>query len=204
MEPAGESPQEDVGLSALVQAVRSQTLSDTYPVRQRILDRNPIFVRLYRLLTSRILGAIINSLYAQVLDHTGFGRLFVRSPKVKLLCDHQCSLGHNCRYEDGHRGQHVCVFGHVGDLPVRQCNAVCDARGCDGECYMRPGHAGPHKCYFRHYLADIPTTNRDANAFQDDKAIGDYVTALAYSTAEDMRFAHIPEHADADDAAWME
>jgi hypothetical protein len=42
------------------------------------------------------------------------------------------------------------------------------------------------------------------SAFQDDKAIGDYVTALAFSTGDDLRFADIPETASRRDEDWTE
>ena len=81
---------------------------------------------------------------------------------------------------------------------------VCDARHCDGRCALAPGHSGTHKCHFRHYPRDIPANRAEQEAFRDDKAIGDYIDELAYSTAEDIKYSHIPEPLDESDESWTE
>ena len=39
-------------------------------------------------------------------------------------------------------------------------------------------------------MALFPSAPR---AFRDDKAVGDYIDELAYISAEEMKYAHIPE-----------
>lgn len=93
-----------------------------------------------------------------MLNNSPFLKFFFsQTTQVKLLCPETCDEGHICRFIEGHSGKHVCVFGHTIGEPVIKCGHICDCRGCNAECTLRPGHYGIHKCYFRHYPSDIPS-----------------------------------------------
>ena len=189
--------------------IRSQRLSDTYPIRQTISDRtNSLTTRIYgRLVSKYLLGPLIQTLFPRVLHNNPLVQYllqFVTTTQVQLLCEWTCPEGHICRQYEGHSGDHVCVFGHVEGRAIRTCRHVCDCRHCDAQCSFEAGHGGIHKCHFRHHWTDIPATRADQEAFRDDKNIGDYVDELIYMSQEEMKFTAIPPAADPRDESWTE
>lgn len=182
--------------------IRSQRVSDIYPIRQRIFDRtNNLALRLYRKsVAAYLLEPIISLLFPRVLNNAGLiSYFFHQTTQVKLLCEWTCAEGHICSLDEGHRGKHVCVFGHAQDAPILKCPHLCDCRSCDAECVFPVGHSGIHKCYFKHSWSDIPSSRAQQRAFRDDKAIGEYIDELAYCSTEEMKFSHIPECLDPED-----
>jgi hypothetical protein len=71
--------------------IRSQRLSDTYPIRQRIQDKSfGIFSRLYsKFLAYYILNPFINFLFPRILNNSRILSIFGFQPstQVKLLCE---------------------------------------------------------------------------------------------------------------------
>ncbi len=199
---------EDESMSVSTRDLRSQRLSDTYPIRMGIVDQsNGLFTRLYRrVLANYLLQPMIHLLFPRVLQNKAAVQLlgFRTTTQVKLLCPWTCADGHICQYYEGHTGPHKCVFNHAEGAPIRKCPHVCDCRHCEGRCIYPPGHSGIHKCHFRHYPRDVPGSRAEQEAFRDDKAIGDYIEELAYSTPEDIKFSHIPETLDPRDESWTE
>jgi hypothetical protein len=194
---------------AAIRDIRSQRLSDTYPIRMAITDQsNNFLVRLYRrIIAHYFLRPLIHLLFPRVLNNQTLVQLllgFRSTTQVKLLCAWTCDEGHICQYPEHHSGRHKCVFGHVEGVPILKCGHICDCRHCEGRCVYPPGHSGIHKCYFRHYPRDIPGTRAEQEAFRDDKAIGDYIDELAYSTSEDIKYSHVPETLDQKDENWTE
>lgn len=144
--------------------IRSQRLSDTYPVRIVIKDKSTNFLsRLYyKFVAFYVLRPFINLLFPRVLNNTYLASIlgFSRSTVVQLLCPETCEEGHICQYYEGHKGKHVCLFGHTVGEPILKCGNICDCRNCDAECVYAPNHSGIHKCNFRHYLSDIPSSKK--------------------------------------------
>lgn len=177
--------------------IRSQRLSDTYPVRILIKEKSGnIFSNLYsRFVALYVLRPLISILFPRVLNNSYLAGLlgFRRSTLVTLLCPWTCEDGHICSQKEEHTGKHVCIFGHVEGKPILKCGSVCDCRNCDADCVYGPNHSGIHKCNFRHYISDIPSTRRQQESFRDDKAIGDYIDELVYVSPEEMKFSHIPQ-----------
>eukprot|EP01080_Neovahlkampfia_damariscottae_P006123 gene6123-10132_t len=188
--------------------IRSQRLSDTYPIRQRIQDKSFGFLsKLYaKFLAYYILNPMINILFPRILNNSRILSLFGFRPstQVKLLCEWTCADGHICTYKEGHKGKHLCIFGHAENKKILKCKSICDCRGCEADCVFEPGHSGIHKCYFRHYPSDIPSTMIQKESFQNEKSIGDYIDELAYITPEDMKFSHIPKCVKEKDENWFE
>jgi hypothetical protein len=192
--------------SLFVHDIRSQRLSDTYPIRQLISDQsNGIFSSIYQMLAAFfVFQPFIHFLVPGVFNIYSFVPLlgFQKTTQVKLLCEWTCPDGHICQYTEEHTGPHKCVFNHVEGVPILKCKHICDARQCDGRCVLSPGHSGTHKCHFRHYASDIPANRAEQEAFRDDKAIGDYIDELAYSSQEEIKYSHIPESLDTKDENW--
>lgn len=183
--------------------VRSQRLSDAYPVRQRIFEPRLAIHRGYSHYSSKLVDVLVNFLFPRVLHHSGIlGAFFSRTTAVRLLCPHTCADGHICTFYEGHRGDHLCSFGHRNRDAIPHCGHGCDCRGCEADCAFGPGHLGPHKCTFNHSWSDIPGSRNDIIRFRLDKAIGDYVDELAYASPEEIRYAHIPETLSPDDEQW--
>ncbi len=184
--------------------LRSQRISDTYPIHQYIVDRNSSFLSRFskQFLANYVLQPLVNVLFPQVLHNNPVLQylLFFRpTTQVKLLCSWTCDEGHICQHTEGHTGKHICVFGHVEGKPINKCPHICDCRNCDAECSFEQGHSGIHKCRFKHYWSDIPGNKRELEQFRDDKAIGDYIDELVYASNEELKFASIPETLDKSD-----
>jgi len=188
--------------------IRSQRLSDTYPIRLQIAEHTDGYLsRLYKkFIAFYILKPLITFIFPMVLNNSNLVSLFGIQPssKATLLCPMMCDDGHICQYYENHSGKHICVFGHKIGKPIQKCHGICDCRSCDSDCAYPPGHSGIHKCNFRHYWNDIPSSKVQLLSFRNDKSIGDYVDELAYSTPEDMKFSNIPETLKKPQETWFE
>ncbi|KAG2387669.1 hypothetical protein C9374_001263 [Naegleria lovaniensis] len=203
-------PQEEPSTQQqLISSLRSQRLSDTYPLRSQLaVQTKPAMTRIYQSIISNLfIDPIVTFLFPRVLDNRLqnlpiINLFFKPTTQVQLLCAWTCEEGHICKHTHGHTGKHECIFGHVEGEPIAKCGKICDCRFCEAPCVLKPNHSGTHACHFRHALRDIPTNRREQEAFRDEKAIGGYMSELAFISGEDMKYSHIPTTLNDEDEHW--
>ena len=193
-------------------SLRSQRLSDTYPLRMQLVTQTkPTITRVYQsIISNLIIDPLLSFFFPRILNNQiqenvpGLNLLFRPTTQVQLLCSWTCDEGHVCRHQQGHSQRHECIFGHKEGDPIVKCGHLCDCRFCEAPCSLKPGHSGTHQCYFRHALRDIPTNRKEQETFRDEKAIGGYMSELAFISNEDMKYSHIPTTLNEEDEKWWE
>ncbi|KAL9644118.1 hypothetical protein ABK040_005583 [Willaertia magna] len=199
--------------------VRSQRLSDTYPIRIELTkkSKNSLTNTYQSFLSSFLIQPFIHFLFPRVLNNK-ISFFFVPTTTIKLLCTWTCPYGHICKYDEGHEGPHECIFGHKEleynkkknttinkDYESDICGHLCDCRYCESPCSLSKGHSGTHKCYFKHSLRDIPINRKQQELFRDEKAISDYTSELAFIQHEDeLKYSSIPMNRNEKDENWTE
>ncbi|EFC44314.1 predicted protein [Naegleria gruberi] len=193
----------------LISSLRSQRLSDTYSLRTQLVQQTkPTITRVYQTVISNLfIDPLVAFLFPRLRDNQlqniPIMNFFFRpTTQVQLLCSWVCEDGHICKLPLGHPHKHECIFGHVEGEPILKCGHLCDCRFCEAPCVLKPGHSGTHACHFNHPLRDIPTNRREQESFRDEKAIGGYMSELAFISSEDMKYSHIPTTLNDEDENW--